>query len=242
MLQKFISLWNTINNLGPTTKTLIIFIFSLLILFGGIKNYTDHTIQKYVQDTKEEKQLSEEYTKTITPIVNRYLKDIINQDKEVTNVILLNYHNTITSSNGLSYSYLTSIVEQKRGFDTRSCLRIWKELEYINYGVEFEKINSVRVLQMEDIDKYKQSLPNLVELLQISEAKSAAFYSLQGTDGAVGMLLVIYKTDKIYPKDYYQEIISPTLYPLTGLLDYNSNKDKYKQMQDKQYNVNDLLK
>lgn len=142
----------------------------------------------------------------------------------------MNYHNTLVSTHGLSYRYLTALTEKKRGLDTKSCLRIWKELEYINYGDEIERINANKSLRMDSIPEYSSRLPNLVELLQRSNAKSAAFYPLTGVEGPVGMLIVIYPIKKQYYLGYYQSVISPSLQPLTTWLDYNSVKDKFKML------------
>lgn len=142
----------------------------------------------------------------------------------------MNYHNSLVSTHGLSYRYLTALTEKKRGLNTRSCLRIWKELEYTNYGDEIEKINESKSLRMDSIQQYSTSLPNLTELLQRSKAKSAAFYTLSGVDGPVGMLIVIYPVRKEYNLGYYQSIIAPSLQPLTTWLDYNSVKDKFKRL------------
>lgn len=106
------------------------------------------------------------------------MEKILIRDKDASNVILLNYHNTLTSTHGLSYRYLTSLTEKKRGLSTKSCLRIWKELEYVNYGEELERINESRSLRMDSIPKYSSTLPNLTELLQRSNAVSAALYPL----------------------------------------------------------------
>lgn len=83
---------------------------------------------------------------------------------------------------------------------------------------------------MDSIQQYSTSLPNLTELLQRSKAKSAAFYTLSGVDGPVGMLIVIYPVRKEYNLGYYQSIIAPSLQPLTTWLDYNSVKDKFKRL------------
>jgi hypothetical protein len=128
----------------------------------------------------------------IAPSINAYIEKILIRDKDASNVILMNYHNTLMSTHGLSYRYLTSLTEKKRGLETKSCLRIWKELEYINYGEEIEKINESRSLRIDSIPGYIKTLPNLSELLQRSNAKSAAFYPLEGIEGPVGMLIVIY--------------------------------------------------
>ena len=63
-------------------------------------------------------------------------------DPNADNVILLNYHNTLLSSNGLSYKYLTGICESFQGPDSKPCMQEWKELDYINYGEEIQKINA----------------------------------------------------------------------------------------------------
>lgn len=96
--------------------------------------------------------LAEEYTRVITPYINDYCQRILDLDANATNVILLNYHNTLVSTNGLSYRYLTSIAEKRRGLETKSCLKIWKELDYINYGEELESINRNNYLTIDDIE------------------------------------------------------------------------------------------
>ena len=103
-------------------------------------------------------------------------------------------------------------------------------MEYINYGEEIEKINENKSLRMDSIPKYVHTLPNLVELLQHSNAVSAAFYPLQGVEGPVGMLVVIYPVKKQYYLGYYQSVIAPSLQPLTTWLDYNSVREKFKKL------------
>ena len=83
--------------------------------------------------------------------LNGHVESILKQDLDATNVILLNYHNNVTSTNGLSYRYLTALTEKKRGFDTRSCIRVWKELEYINYEDELIKINRNGYLELDSL-------------------------------------------------------------------------------------------
>ena len=47
----------------------------------------------------------------ITPKVQSILEDVIEKDESATNVLLLNYHNTLISSHGLPYKYLTGLCE-----------------------------------------------------------------------------------------------------------------------------------
>lgn len=229
-LSRLEAIYGWINNLGPNVKTIIIIVLSILIVETSFKSHTKLILQDYTEQVQQEKYLAEEYTKIISPSINEYIEKILVQDKDASNVILLNYHNTLVSTHGLSYRYLTALTEKKRGLDTKSCLRIWKELEYINYGDEIEKINESKSLRMDSVQQYSSSLPNLVELLQHSNAVSAAFYTLSGVDGPIGMLVVIYPIKKEYNLEYYQSTIAPSLQPLTTWLDYNSVKDKFKRL------------
>lgn len=229
-LSRLEAIYGWINNLGPNVKTVIIIVLSVIVVETSFRGHTKLILQDYIEQVQQEKYLAEEYAKIISPSINEYIERILVQDKDASNVILLNYHNSLVSTHGLSYRYLTALTEKKRGLDTKSCLRIWKELEYTNYGDEIEKINENKSLRMDSIQQYSTSLPNLVELLQRSNAKSAAFYRLSGVDGPVGMLVVIYPMKKEYYLGYYQSIIAPSLQPLTTWLDYNSVKDKFKRL------------
>lgn len=229
-LSRLEAIYGWINNLGPNVKTIIIIVLSVIVVETSFRGHTKLILQDYTEQVQQEKYLAEEYTKIISPSINEYIERILVQDKDASNVILLNYHNSLVSTHGLSYRYLTALTEKKRGLDTKSCLRIWKELEYTNYGDEIEKINENKSLRVDSIQQYSTSLPNLVELLQRSNAKSAAFYRLSGVDGPVGMLVVIYPMKKEYYLGYYQSIIAPSLQLLTTWLDYNSVKDKFKRL------------
>lgn len=65
---------------------------------------------------------------------------ILKGDKDASNVLLLNYHNTLNSTHGLSYRYLTALTERRRGYDTKARIKLWADLEYMNYGEEIELI------------------------------------------------------------------------------------------------------
>lgn len=229
-LNRLETIYGWLNNLGPNVKTVIIIVLSTVVIETSFNGHTKLILKDYTEQVQQEKYLAEEYTKIITPSINEYIEKILNQDKDASNVILLNYHNTLVSTHGLSYRYLTSLTERKRGLNTKSCLRVWKELEYINYGEEIEKINDNISLRMDSIGNYERTLPNLVELLERSHAVSAAFYPLEGIDGPIGMLVIIYSKKKVYYSGYYQDVISPSLQPLTTWLDYNSVKEKFKKL------------
>lgn len=178
LLSRLETIYNWINNLNPNLKTVIIIILSIIVIEISFSGHSKLILQDYKEQVRKDKYLAEEYTKIIAPSINEYIEKILNRDRDASNVLLLNYHNTLVSTHGLSYRYLTSLTEKKRGLNTKSCLRIWKELEYINYGEEIEKINDNKSLRMDSISKYSDILPNLVELLYRSNAVSAAFYPL----------------------------------------------------------------
>lgn len=230
VLSRLETIYNWINSLNPNLKTVIIIVLSIAIIEISFSGHSKLILQDYTEQVQKDKYLAEEYTKIIAPSINEYIEKILNRDRDASNVLLLNYHNTLVSTHGLSYRYLTSLTEKKRGLNTKSCLRIWKELEYINYGEEIEKINDNKSLRMDSIPKYANILPNLVELLYRSNAVSAAFYPLQGVEGPVGMLVVIYPVKKQYNLGYYQSVIAPSLQPLITWLDYNSVKEKFRKL------------
>lgn len=228
--EKFEVIYNTINKLGPNTKSIIIILLAIICVIFSTKNLTMQALQEYHSQQVEDKMLAEEYTRVITPYINDYCQRILDLDANATNVILLNYHNTLVSTNGLSYRYLTSIAEKRRGLETKSCLKIWKELDYINYGEELENINRNNYLTIDDIEQIKNVIPNLYELLSLCGAKSAAFYPIRGIDSWVGMIIVLYPEDKVYPIAYYRNVIMPIIQPLAVLLDYNEVQDKFKYL------------
>lgn len=228
-LSRLQTIYGWINSISPNTKTIIIIVLSIICLEANFKGHTKLLLRDYTETVQQEKEIAEEYTKIITPYINDQVERILREDRDATNVILLNYHNTLTSTHGLSYRYLTSLVEKRRGIETKSCMRVWKELEYINYGEEIERINENRYLRMDSILAYDRTFPNLVELLENSNAKSAALYPIIGIDGPIGMIVIIYRTKKEFYLGYYSTIIAPSIQPMAVLLDYNSVKEKFKK-------------
>lgn len=227
LLDKLKQLYQLINKIPSQVKTLIIVALIGVVCVVGIDYRAQNILQDYTEQVRLDKQQAEEYTKTITPLVNGYMESILIKDTDAKNVILLNYHNTLVSSNGLSYRYLTALVEKRRTTQVRSSIKIWKELEYINYGEEIQKVNDRTYLLIDSIHKYEVEYPNLTELLAASGATGAALYPISGVDGPLGMIIVMYDQVKIYGKHYYKETISPISQPLSSLLDYYNIKSKF---------------
>lgn len=228
-LGKIKQLYDLVNGINPTAKTLIILLLVGIIAGSTMKYHAKSVLEDYTQQAAAEKKIAEEYTQIISPMVNEYIQEILLKDRDASNVILLNYHNTLTSSHGLSYRYLTALTEKKRGIDSKNCLRVWKELEFINYEEEFAKINSNQYLRMDSVDAYVAKFPKITELLNMCNAKSAAFYPIEGIGGSIGMIVVLYPKRKEYYLGYYNEVISRQIQALSSLLDYDNMKEMFKK-------------
>lgn len=214
--------WNWIKNLHPEVVRVICFILIVLL----IMNYTSSGIKDIFSDQLKsenvEKQKREAYTIEITPTVNKHIRDIISKDSNASNVILLNYHNTLLSSHGLSYRYLTAICEQFKGINSKPCSEYWKELEYMNYGEEVHKISTASCVIFSNLSEMRESFPKFTYILERSGFKSAVAYPIEGVDGAVGMLIVGYEGEMTpVTTDYIRKVIAPNIQPLSTLLDYN---------------------
>lgn len=228
-LGKIKQMYDLINGINPTVKTLIILLLVGIIAGSTIEYHTKSILKDYTQQIAVEKKIAEEYTQIISPMVNEYIQEILLKDKDASNVILLNYHNTLTSSHGLSYRYLTALTERKRGINSKNCLRFWKELEFINYEEEISRINSNQYLRMDSIEAYAYKFPKVTELLYMCDAKSAAFYPIEGINGSIGMIVILYPNKKEYYLGYYNEVIARQIQALSSLLDYDNMKEMFKK-------------
>lgn len=228
LLGKLKEVYKWIDSWSSGIKTMVIIMLAFLMVELHFSSHTKAILEDYRQTAVTEKVLAEKYTEMITPQVNEHMSHILAEDKDASNVLLLNYHNTLQSTHGLSYRYLTALTEKRRGYATKSTIKIWKELEYINYGDELEGINDNQFIRMDTIQNYYRTFPNLVALLEESGAKSAALYPITGLDGAIGMVVVIYPHTKKYYLGYYNSVIAPCIQPLSTLLDYNSVRKKFK--------------
>ena len=234
-LGKIKQLYDLVNGINPTMKTLIILLLVGIIAGSTMKYYAKSILEDYTQQAIAEKKIAEQYTQIISPMVNEYIQEILLKDRDASNVILLNYHNTLTSSHGLSYRYITALTEKKRGIDSKNCLRVWKELEFINYEDEFSKINSNQYLIMDSIDAYVTKFPKITELLNMCNAKAAAFYPIEGIGGSIGVIVVLYPKKKEYYLGYYNEVIARQIQALSSLLDYDNMKEMFKKYPGTQF-------
>lgn len=229
LLGKLKLLYEWIDKLNTNVKTIIIVSLAFVLLQIHVSNHTKAILEDYTKVEAYDKAAAEEYTKMITPIINDYVYAILKGDKDASNVLLLNYHNTLNSTHGLSYRYLTALTERRRGYDTKARIKLWTDLEYMNYGEEIELINDNQFLRMDSIQSYFRTFPNLCTLLEECDAKSAALYPLMGLKDPKGMIVILYKNKKQYHLGYYNSVIAPYAQRISILLDYNSVKEKFKE-------------
>lgn len=228
ILNYLIQFYKWLDRLPCQVKTIIIItligVTFLSLMNDDIKNYLD---KKY----NIEKELlikQENYLEKAAPQINTLMNDIIIGDSCMSNVLLLNYHNSLISSNGLAYKHLTGISEKFRGLDNYPCIDFWTNLDYVNYIDEIQKINQSDFTIMDQETTSRIRFPNLWYKLKKSDFKYAVLYPIRGTEEAIGLLIVIYK-DEMPSIDlkYCHDIIYPSLHKLSILLDYNNIKENY---------------
>ena len=66
----------------------------------------------------------------------------------------------------------------------------------------------------------KGSLPKLYRLVKVSEANAITFFTLEGRDTQIGLIVILYKEPKKYDYNYAAKIL-PHIQKLSLLLDYN---------------------
>ena len=213
-------IWEWLTKLSPDFLRFFVIFLMGIILFQCNKDGIADMFRQEIQRETKAKQDREQYTIEITPRVHDILEDILTQDEKATNVLLLNYHNTLTSSHGLSYRYLTGLCESFQ--ESSPCIDYWKELDYMNYGEEIQKITMRRCLLMHNVQMFREEYPKFTYLLERSNAASAVFYPIIGVDGSLGMLVVLYKQElSELTLDNIRKAIAPNIQPLAVLLDYN---------------------
>ena len=217
MWEKFKDLWSVIDHIPSTLKTLIIFI-TCLLTFYLITNYiTSNTISEVFKTFKENKKKSEDYTKSIAPKINENLNLILNSDTNISNVLLINYHNSTESINGLSYLYMTTLAE---AYADTSIKKEWREVYYIDYASELERIHKTvsTVINTSTTNKF----PLLSKRLKYCGATYSVWFTLKGINSEIGVLVIIYKN--IPPTDiiYYSKNILGCVNKLAIMLDYEN--------------------
>lgn len=213
-------LWELINKIHPETRSLIIIILFGWILYSQITVETAKQIEeKHIQEIVNNKK-AEQYSKEKAIDINQQVQQIAEIDKDAFDVLLLNYHNNTQSLQGYKYLYLSCLTEAPRSLDTPTLKQQWNKLDYIYYADELAKIHSQSFVKFENIDNMKRSLPKLYRLVNASEAEAISFFTIEGHESEIGLIIIFYKEPKKY--DYkYAGLILPHIQRLALLLDYD---------------------
>ena len=217
-------IWDFVNGLNSQLKTAIIVIMLLGSGFVYMKHYNQTVIKDYVAVVEEQERVAEEYTLELAPFINECVLEIQKNDEDCQNVLLLNYHNSKKSLQGFRYLYLNCITEKPKGLDSEPVKMYWHELEYIYYEDEISRIHDNGSLLISNIDSIKNSFPKIYRKLISCNAKSAAFYPIEGVRTPIGMIIVLYKKPNNLHDSEYINNVSPQIQRLSTLLDYPNIK------------------
>ena len=213
-------LWGILNKIRPETRNVIIIFLFGWILYSQIIGETGNQIrEKFEQEVICNKK-AEQYSMETAVEINRQIQSIAEIDKDAFDVLLLNYHNNTQSLQGYKYLYLSCLTEAPRSVDTPTLRQQWNRLDYIYYADELSKIHNQSYVKFIDIEQMKESLPKLYRLVKASEAEAITFYTLEGHDSQIGMIVLLYKAPKKYDYRYTGSIL-PHIQKLALLLDYN---------------------
>ena len=214
--------WRAINKIHPETRTLIIILLFGWIMYSQITNETARQInQKHQQEIVSNKK-AEQYSRETAVEINQQVQLIAEIDEDAFDVLLLNYHNNTQSLQGYKYLYLSCLTEAPRSLDTPTLQQQWTKLDYIYYADELYKIHGQSFVKFENIDGMKANLPKLYRLVKISEAEAVSFFTIEGHDEPIGLIIIFYKNPKTYNYKYTGKIL-PHIQKLALLLDYDKN-------------------
>ena len=212
-------LWNILNEIHPETRTLII-----ILLFGWIlySQITDNIYHQLCEKSKEEvisNKKAEQYSLETGVEINNIIQMISERDQDAFDVLLLNYHNNTQSLQGYKYLYLSCLTEAPRSLDTPTLQQQWNKLDYIYYADELAKIHSQGFVKFNNLEQLGNSLPKLYRLVKASDAEAISFFTIEGHNYPIGMVIILYNKNKEYNQEYTKKIL-PCIQKLAILLDY----------------------
>lgn len=223
ILQYLKQAWETLNRIHPETRSVIIIILFGCILYSQITNRT--YIQLWEKHSEEEQleRRAEQYSIDTGIDINKEVQRIAEIDNEAFDVLLLNYHNNTQSLQGYKYLYLSCLTEASKSLDDATLKQQWNRIDYIYYADELAKIHNQSFVQFRDITQMITYFPKLYRLVIASDAKAATFFTIEGHDTPIGLIVILYKESKKYDQSYAQKIL-PSIQRLAVLLDYNKTK------------------
>lgn len=214
-----------INKIPSCAKTCIIIVLCGIILNGYVSHRSQDILKQYSIFTQQNEQDAENYTFETASNINRAISSISRKDSDCFNVLLLSYHNTQKSIQGYRYLYLNCLTEKPKEIEYEPVHDYWSNLEYIYYEDELNKIHDHNYLVIKDIEDIKTTMPKIYRKLKISEAKAAIFYTIEGKQNPVGLIVILY--DEVISSNKKNIItdIVPEIQKLVLLLDYVNSKE-----------------
>ena len=221
-LDFIVNFFKYINNLPGCVKSCIITFLLGIIFINYIEKQNTNILKQYTQNTEIAEQQAEQYTINTASDINRYMSDIAEKDKDAYNVILLSYHNTQKSLQGYRYLYLNCLTEKLIGIDSEPLKDYWSNLDYIYYEDELSKIHNLEFLLISNVEDIQVTMPKFYRKLCLSGAKAATFYTIEGLNNPIGMVVILYKEPHAKSKNV--EKILFDIQKLALLLDYQNVK------------------
>lgn len=216
-------MWEIINRIQPETRSLIIILLFGYVLYSQITETTRDYISERFQEEILHNKKAEQYSIETSIELNRQVQLIAEKDKDAFDVLLLNYHNNTQSLQGYKYLYLSCLTEAPRSLDTPLLRQYWNKIDYIYYADELARIHGQSFVHIDDINKMGNSLPKLYHLVKASDAEAISFFTIEGRNSAIGMVVILYKEKKSY-NPTCQKSILPCIQRLAILLDYENIK------------------
>ena len=222
-LNYFKDVWGIVNRIHPETRSVIIIILFGWILYSQITGETGQQIKERFEQEVVSNKKAEQYSMETGIEINQQVQEIAEIDKDAFDVLLLNYHNNTQSLQGYKYLYLSCLTEAPRSVDVPTLRQQWNKLDYIYYADELFRIHNQSYVKFLDIEEMKTNLPKLYRLVKASDAQSVTFFTIEGSDSQIGMIVLLYKAPKKYGYLYAGKIL-PHIQKLALLLDYNNKK------------------
>ena len=215
--------WELLNKINPETRSLIIILLFGWILYSQITSETAKQIEeKHRQEIVKNKK-AEQYSMNTAIEINEQIQLIADKDKNAFDVILLNYHNNTQSLQGYKYLYLSCLTEAPRTLDTPTLKWQWNKLDYIYYADELAKIHGQSFVQFENIEQMGYNLPKLYRLVKASDAQAVSFFTIEGHNSQIGLVVLFYKEYRKYDYQFARGIL-PCIQKLAILLDYDKTR------------------
>ena len=215
--------WECLNKIHPETRTLLIMLLFGYILYSQITSTTQRIVRTTYEQEIVENKNAERYSIETSVELNNQVQLISQKDQEAFDVILLSYHNNTQSLQGYKYLYLSCLTEAPRCLDTPLVGKQWNKIDYIYYADELARIHSQSFIQFENLESMGQVLPKLYRLIKASDAQAISFFTIEGHDAPIGMVVILYNKPKKYDYEYAKAIL-PCIQRLAILLDYENSK------------------